>query len=142
MSTKNRLTISIDADIYELITEMARLQGNTKSECLNDLLRSVHPPMRSLVVLLQSAENAPRAMQESIRDSFAKHEKHLLESTGAIEANVYTAIEQAMQDSGAENTLHANLEKYLGKSLSQEQEKAARAAHKRRAARADKNQGE
>lgn len=95
MGTKKRLTVAIDVEIYDVISEMARLQGITKSVSVNELLRSVYPPMRSLVVLLQSAESAPRAMQESIRDSFAKHERELLEKTGDLYSSVESAIDDA-----------------------------------------------
>lgn len=65
---KPRLTISLDKNTYEVISQLAKLQNRPKSAIITDLLETVSQPLARTVSLLQAASEAPA----SVRNAFAE----------------------------------------------------------------------
>lgn len=68
-TTKPRITITLDKNIYETLTRLANLQGVTRSVVINDLLEAVHTPLMQSVALLEAAQGAPAAIKTGMRES-------------------------------------------------------------------------
>lgn len=85
---KPRITITLPVNIHQTITELARLQGVSKSSLVVDLLGTVHTPLMRTVALLQAAEDAPVEVKEGLLAAFTNMEKELSQAQGISETQL------------------------------------------------------
>jgi len=87
-TSKPRITITTKQPIYETISRMAALQGVSKSHVINELLEAVHPPLMRTIALLEAARDAPKAVQDGLRQSVDALEMELTGDLGKSLAQV------------------------------------------------------
>lgn len=65
---KPRIAVTLDQHTFDVIARMAVLQGCSRGSIVSDLLESVSPVLGRTVALLEAAANAPREIQEGLRE--------------------------------------------------------------------------
>lgn len=65
---KPRIAVTLDQQTFDVIARMAVLQGCSRGSIVSDLLQSVSPVLGRTVALLEAAANAPREIQDGLRE--------------------------------------------------------------------------
>ena len=81
-TTKPRITITVDQRIYETITRLCKLSGQSKSDFIGDLLETVHQPLMRTVALLEAVSESPGQIKDGLRGVVEMLERQLLNEAG------------------------------------------------------------
>jgi hypothetical protein len=65
-SNKPRVTVTLNESTYEVIKALARLQDRSAGSVIGEYLETVEEPLRRLVALLQTAEEAPEKFRHQL----------------------------------------------------------------------------
>jgi len=93
-TTKPRVTLSLQPDVYETYRVFAEAQGLRVSKCMADLLTEVEPSLRKATALLLAAQDAPKETIESIRDTFEGFAKQVDDATGGAQQALDLALKR------------------------------------------------
>jgi len=75
MATKKpRITVTLEPQVYEVLTRLSELQGGSMSGIVSDLLHSVAPVFERTCYVLQLADSATSGMNDDIRASMERSE--------------------------------------------------------------------
>lgn len=97
MTKKRRINLVVDDDVFETVTEMARMQGKSRAGLIMELVRSVHPVLQQTLLAMKAAE----AYQGKIPDELAQAVESDLD--GVIQSSqdqldLLTAIGEKLSD--------------------------------------------
>lgn len=76
-TTKPRLTITLEPHTYEVISQLADLQGRPKAKIITELLDSVTPVLERTCYVLEMAHRATSGVSDDLRDSMERSEAKL-----------------------------------------------------------------
>lgn len=100
MATKKpRLTISLDKNTYEVISQLAQLQSRPKSAIITELLETVSQPLARTVSLLQAASEAPESVRNAFADAIEDLHTDLSMTVGGANSEVDLMIQRMRSDS-------------------------------------------
>lgn len=71
-TSKPRFTVTVPEDINYLLDQLSRLQGQSKSSIVVELLCECQPILERVAVVLQAAESAKGTMTDSVRGSLER----------------------------------------------------------------------
>lgn len=77
-TSKPRITVSLEPDVYEVVSRLANANRKSMSSVVTDFLDLAQPQMRRMVVILEAARAAPDQAKASIRKSLDRAESVLL----------------------------------------------------------------
>lgn len=82
---KPRITVTLPAPVYETITRMAKLTGQSRGAIIGELIETCHPPLMRTVALLEAASAAPSQVQQGLRETIEGMEKA---AQASVDANI------------------------------------------------------
>jgi ABC-type transporter Mla subunit MlaD len=94
-----RFTITTSPQVYETITHLAKLQNCSRSSVINELLESIHDPLRRTIVLLEAAQAAPRQLREGLRATIDQLENDVTGDLGKSSAQLELVIKKLQKQS-------------------------------------------
>ena len=77
-TVKPRVTVTLSESVYQTITRMSELTGESRPSIIAGLLDSVHPPLMRTVALIEAAVDAPQKVRDGLKDTVESMEKELL----------------------------------------------------------------
>lgn len=105
-TTKPRITVTLDQDQYELLSEFAKLQGCSMSASFATIWGEAAPTIRKIVDLIKEAEQARDSIGDRIRDlafdtegAMLAHARSAIEQLDVFEKQVQSAIQKAKDSS-------------------------------------------
>lgn len=93
-TTKPRITISLDPNVYATLRRMSELGGQPMAGIVSELLESVHEPLMRTVAFLEAASDAPKQIRDGLRRSFETVERDLYGAAGHTIAQMDFLTEQ------------------------------------------------
>lgn len=98
---KPRFTITTSKPIFETISRLAYLQNSSRSQVINELLESVHPPLMRTVALLEAAQEAPEQVKAGLSQTVMDLERELAGNVGSGLAQMDWLMRQMTPDAAA-----------------------------------------
>lgn len=71
---KPRVTVTLNPYVYETISRMAELTGQSRGAIIADMIEHAHAPLMRTVALLEAASEAPLQARQGLHDLVAKLE--------------------------------------------------------------------
>lgn len=84
MATKNpRIAVMVKPQVHEVFRRLAKLQGESMSRVVGDILESVYEPMMRTVALLEAAQEAPQQVRDGLRNVVLDLEREMVSASGS-----------------------------------------------------------
>ena len=93
--SRNRITISLNDDVYEAISKIAELSGKSKASVASDMINGVGVPLKRTVLLLEAASRAPDELIGSLEGRIQDTQMSLegmLKSVDIIQDNLQSKL--------------------------------------------------
>jgi hypothetical protein len=70
-SQKPRLSITLEPRLYETLSRMSKVSGNSISSIIGEFMGAIHEPLMRTVALLEAAKDAPEEVKRGLKDTAA-----------------------------------------------------------------------
>lgn len=90
-TTKPRITITLDPEVYQLFRDFSAAQNRSMSSVISEMLKEVSPPIARALSLLNVAKKAPKqVLQEMVVnfDSAADEVRHMLGGVSEVQLDL------------------------------------------------------
>lgn len=77
-TTKPRITITLEPRVYDIVSRLARANGESMSQIVTGFLDVAVPPMERMVLLMEQANAAPEEARAGLAASLARAEARVL----------------------------------------------------------------
>jgi hypothetical protein len=102
-TTKPRLSVTLEPEIYETYARLARLQGRSMSKLASEQLEFMEPAMFKVADLLQRVEQTTEKNREIFHKAAGRVDGHMEGLFGMIEALFDGVTEASAAASGGSN---------------------------------------
>ena len=82
-TTKPRIQVTLNENTYATIKRLAKLQGQSMSKVVGDVMESIHPPLMRTVALIDAANDAPDKVKTDLVRAAETLEKELSHAVGS-----------------------------------------------------------
>jgi len=96
-TTKPRINLVVDPEIYETVTEMAQMQGKSRAGLVMELIRSVHPALQRTLAVMKAAQQyqgeIPQELEQVIDSGLSA-----VQQSSRDQLHMLDELHQAMSD--------------------------------------------
>lgn len=72
MAQRQRITVSLNDDVFDLLSTWARLQKRSQSSVAGELLSIATDPLKTLIKTLERAEKAPDRLKKELSETISE----------------------------------------------------------------------
>lgn len=91
---KPRVTITLQPHVYETYRVFSEAQGKRVSNVLSEMLTECEPSIRKTVALLIAAQDAPKEVMDSLRQTFEGFANQVDEASGGAQKALDLALKK------------------------------------------------
>ena len=77
-SVNPRIALTLPPHRYDLLTRLAKLQGNSRAGIITETMELVYPVLERVCVVLEAAHKAQESSQQGLRDAVSQAETELM----------------------------------------------------------------
>lgn len=89
------LKVRVTPEVYRTITRLSELQNVSFSQCVADMLETLHPGLLQTLAMMEESRKLDASAKNNLVRALERHEQHLADTVGYVSESINAELENA-----------------------------------------------